>query len=135
MLAAEQAFSLFEAEESEEPVTMDKGYDKVYQYVKKRLFQNGKSDEYEKSQIKARDRIDLWIENKVLPQDYLEDLLKVLDDGGLTGEEIRFINKQTTKSADKVTERISQEYLNRVRTKINKVSEGDETLILAEQLK
>ena len=135
MLTAEQAFSLFEAEESEEPVAMDKGYDKVYQYVKRRLFQSGKSDEYEKSQIKARDRIDLWIENKVLPQDYLEDLLKVLDDGGLTGEEIRFINKQTTKSADKVMERISQEYLNRVRTKINKVSEGDETLILAEQLK
>lgn len=135
MLTAEQAFSLFEAEESEEPVAMDKGYDKVYQYVKRRLFQSGKSDEYEKSQIKARDRIDLWIENKVLPQDYLEDLLMVLDDGGLTGEEIRFINKQTTKSADKVMERISQEYLNRVRTKINKVSEGDETLILAEQLK
>lgn len=135
MLTAEQAFSLFEAKESEEPVTMDKGYDKVYQYVKRRLFQSGKSDEYEKSQIKARDRIDLWIENKVLPQDYLEDLLKVLDDGGLTGEEIRFINKQTTKSADKVMERISQEYLNRVRTKISKVSEGDETLILAEQLK
>lgn len=135
MLTAEQAFSLFEAEESEEPVAMDKGYDKVYQYVKKRLFQSGKSDEYEKSQIKARDRIDLWIDNKVLPQDYLEDLLKVLDDGGLTGEEIRFINKQTTKSADKVMERISQEYLNRVRTKISKVSEGDETLILAEQLK
>ena len=135
MLTAEQAFSLFEAEESEEPVAMDKGYDKVYQHVKRRLFQSGKSDEYEKSQIKARDRIDLWIENKVLPQDYLEDLLKVLDDGGLTGEEIRFINKQTTKSADKVMERISQEYLNRVRTKINKVSEGDETLILAEQLK
>lgn len=135
MLTAEQAFSLFEAKESEESVTMDKGYDKVYQYVKRRLFQSGKSDEYEKSQIKARDRIDLWIENKVLPQDYLEDLLKVLDDGGLTGEEIRFINKQTTKSADKVMERISQEYLNRVRTKISKVSEGDETLILAEQLK
>lgn len=135
MLTAEQAFSLFEAEESEEPVAMDKGYDKVYQYVKRRLFQSGKSDEYEKSQIKARDRIDLWIENKVLPQDYLEDLLKVLDDGGLTGEEIRFINKQTTKNADKVMERISQEYLNRVRTKINKVSEDDETLILAEQLK
>lgn len=135
MLTAEQAFSLFEAEESEEPVAMDKGYDKVYQYVKRRLFQSGKSDEYEKSQIKARDRIDLWIENKVLPQDYLEDLLKVLDDGGLTGEEIRFINKQTTKNADKVMERISQEYLNRVRTKINKISEGDETLILAEQLK
>jgi hypothetical protein len=32
-------------------------------------------------------------------------------------------------------ERITQEYLNRVIGKMNKVFEGDETLILAEQLK
>ena len=65
----------------------------------------------------------------------MKDLLTVLDNGGLTGEEIRFINKQTSKTAEKVMERITQEYLNRVTEKIRKVSEGDETLILAEQLK
>lgn len=135
LLTSEQALSLFEAEASEAPVKVDGEFDKVYQYVKMRLFRNGKSDEDDKLQLKARDRIDLWTEKEVLPQDYLKDLLSVLDDGGLTGEEIRFINKQTTKNADKVMERISQEYLNRVRTKINKVSEDDETLILAEQLK
>ena len=135
MLTAEQAFNLFEAEKSEKPVMMDKGYDKVYQHVKSLLFRSGKSDENEKLQITARDRIDLWTEKKVLSQDYLKDLSNVLDNGGLTGEEIRFINKQTTKSADKVMERITQDYLNRVIEKISKVSEGDETLILAEQLK
>lgn len=135
LLTSEQALSLFEAEASEVPVKVDGKFDKVYQCVKMRLFQSGKPDEDEKSQIKARDRIELWSEKEVLPQDYLKDLLSVLDNGGLTGEEIRFINKQTTKSADKVMERISQEYLNRVVEKISKVSEGDETLILAEQLK
>lgn len=135
LLTSEQALSLFEAEASEASVKVDGEFDKVYQYVKMRLFRNGKSDEDDKSQLKARDRIDLWTEKEVLPQDYLKDLLSVLDTGGLTGEEIRFINKQTTKTADRVMERISQEYLNRVVEKISKVSEGDETLILAEQLK
>jgi len=135
MLTSEQALSLFEAAESEEPVKVDEAFDKVYQYVKTRLFHGGKSDVDEKSQTKARDKIYIWTDKAVLPKDYLEDLLSVLDNGGLTGEEIRFINKQTTKTADKVMERISQEYLNRVVEKIGKISEGDETLILAEQLK
>ncbi len=135
LLTSEQALSLFEAAESEKPVKVDKEFDKVYLYVKTRLFQSGKSDDDEKAQTKARDRIYIWTDKAVLPKDYLEDLLAVLDNGGLTGEEIRFINKQTAKSADQVMERISQEYLNRVVEKISSVSEGDETLILAEQLK
>ena len=135
MLTSEQALSLFEAAQSEEPVKVDKEFDKVYQYVKTRLFQSGKPDEDEKSQTKARDKIYIWMDKGLLPEDYLKDLLDVLDNGGLTGEEIRFINRLTTKTADKVMERISQEYLNRVVEKISKVSEGDETLILAEQLK
>ena len=32
-------------------------------------------------------------------------------------------------------EKITQDYLNRIVAKMNKVEEGDETLILAEQLK
>lgn len=134
MLTAEQALGLFEAAPSEEPVRVNKEFDKIYQQVKTRLFQGGKSDEDEKPQMKARDKIYLWTNNKVLSEDYLKDLLTVLDDGGLTGEEIRFINKQTSKTAEKVMARITQEYLNRVMEKISKVSEGNETLILAEQL-
>ena len=135
MLTSEQALHLFEATESETPVKVDKTFDQVYQFAKKRLFRTGKSDESEKPQVQARDRISLWMEKGVLPKDYLDDLLTVLDNGGLTGEEIRFINKHSTKTADKVKEKISQEYLNRVVEKMSKVTEGDETLILAEQLK
>ena len=62
-------------------------------------------------------------------------MLMTLQIDGLTGEEVRFINKQTSKTTDKVMEKITQDYLNRIVTKINKVEEGDETLILAEQIK
>lgn len=135
MLTSEQALHLFEATETEVPVKEDKAFDDVYKYVKLRLFQNGKPVEEEKSQLKARDRILIWKDKAALPQDYLEDLLTVLDSGGLTGEEIRFINKQTAKTADKVMEKISQAYLNRVVAKMSRVAEGDETLILSEQLR
>lgn len=135
MLPSEQALHLFEATESEAPVNVDKEFDQVYQFAKKRLFRTGKNNENEKSQVHARDRISLWMDKGVLPKDYLDDLLTVLDNGGLTGEEIRFINKHSTKTADKVKEKISQEYLNRVVEKMSKITEGDETLILAEQLK
>ena len=59
----------------------------------------------------------------------------ILQNDGLTGEEVRFINKQTSKTTDKVMEKITQDYLNRIVDKMNKVEEGDETLILAEQIK
>lgn len=75
------------------------------------------------------------MKTKALPKDYLNDLLMTLQNDGLTGEEVRFINKQTSKTTDKVMEKITQDYLNRIVDKMNKVEEGDEILILAEQLK
>lgn len=75
------------------------------------------------------------MKTKALPKDYLNDLLVILQNDGLTGEEVRFINKQTSKTTDKVMEKITQDYLNRIVDKMNKVEEGDEILILAEQLK
>ena len=60
-------------------------------------------------------------------------MLRIIQNDGLTGEEIRFINKLTPKNVSHLLERIPEEYLNRVVNKMNKVEEGDETLILAEQ--
>ena len=87
----------------------------------------------EKSRLEAVDKLKFWKKGKVLPQDYLEDLLRIIQNDGLTGEEIRFINKLTPKNVNHLLERIPEEYLNRVVNKMNKVEEGDETLILAEQ--
>ena len=135
MLTSEQALSLFEAVEAEEAVAVDKQFDKLYQHVKTHLYRSIAKDENEKSRLEAVDKLKLWGKTKVLPKDYLTDLLLIIQNDGLTGEEVRFINKQTSKTANKVMEKITQDYLNRIVEKMNKVEEGDETLILAEQIK
>lgn len=133
MLTSEEALNLFEATLEEAPVAVNDQFDKIYQHVKKHLFRNGTTDEKEKSRLEAVDKLKFWKKGKVLPQDYLEDLLRIIQNDGLTGEEIRFINKLTPKNVNHLLERIPEEYLNRVVNKMNKVEEGDETLILAEQ--
>ena len=133
MLTSEEALNLFEATLEEAPVAVNDQFDKIYQHVKKHLFRNGTTDEKEKSRLEAVDKLKFWKKGKVLPQDYLEDLLQIIQNDGLTGEEIRFINKLTPKNVNHLLERIPGEYLNRVVNKMNKVEEGDETLILAEQ--
>ncbi len=135
MLTSEQALYLFEATTAEEPMAVDKHFDKIYQHVKSHLYRSIAKDENEKSRLEAFDKLKIWMKTKALPKDYLDDLLKILQNDGLTGEEIRFINKQSSKTADKVKEKITQDYLNRIVEKMNKVEEGDEVLILSEQLR
>ncbi len=135
MLTSEQALYLFEAIAEEEPMAVDKQFDKIYQHVKSHLYRSMAKDENEKSRLEAFDKLKIWMKTKALPKDYLDDLLKILKNDGLTGEEVRFINKQSSKTADKVKEKITPNYLNRIVEKMNKVEEGDETLILSEQLR
>lgn len=135
ILTSEQALNLFEALPEEKAEVVDKSFDSIYQNVKKLLFRSGEGNEKEKSRLEAFDKLKHWKKTKALPKDYLEDLLLILQNDGLTGEEIRFINKQTTKTVDKLVEKITQDYLNRIVDKMSKVEEGDETLILAEQFK
>lgn len=135
MLTSEQALNLFEAVETEDAVAVDNQFDKLYQHVKTHLYRSIAKDENEKSRLEAVHKLELWGKTKILPKDYLTDLLLIIQNDGLTGEEVRFINKQTSKTANKVLEKITQDYLNRIVEKMNKVEEGDETLILAEQIK
>lgn len=135
MLTADQALMLFEAQPEEVAQPVDEQFDAIYQHVKANLYAKTSADDKEKARLEASQKLKIWTKNKVLSKDYLEDLMSVLQNDGLTGEEIRFINHQTKATAAKVMAKISQDYLNRVITKMNKVEEGDEMLILAEQIK
>lgn len=135
MLTAEQALILFEALPEEAPLPVDEHFDAIYQNVKANLYAKTSTDDKEKSRLEASQKLKIWNQNKVLPKDYLEDLMFVLKNDGLTGDEIRFINHQTKSSATEVMGKITQDYLNRIVGKMNKVEEGNEILILAEQIK
>ena len=133
-ISAEDALGIFEAEESEAPVAVSKQFEPVYQTVKSKLFMDTVDGENERSRREAYSIIKAWQKNKILSTDYLEDLLLLMRNDGLTGEEVRFINKLTLKVADTLPKKITPDYIKRCIMKINAVDEGEETLILAEEI-
>ena len=134
-ISAEDAFGLFEADESEKPLAVSNQFEPVYQAVKARLFKDIVDTEAERSRREAFSIIKAWMKNKILSSDYLEDLLLLMRNDGLTGEEVRFINKLSIKDADKLPKKITPDYIKRCIIKMNAVDEGEETLILAEEIK
>lgn len=134
MISAEEAISLFEADRHEEPVDLSKNFDTVYQRVKSSLFSSDVKDRNEKEQINALAKIKVLMSKQALPQDYLEDLAQVVRADALSGFEIRFINQLTPKDAPQLPLKISVEYLARIISYQNKVDDGEETLILSEEL-
>lgn len=134
MISAEEAISLFEADRHEEPVDLSKNFDAIYQRVKSSLFSSDVKDRNEKEQINALAKIKVLMSKQALPQDYLEDLAQVVRSDALSGFEIRFINQLTPKDAPQLPLKISVEYLARIISYQNKVDDGEETLILSEEL-
>ncbi len=134
-ISAEDAFGLFEADENEKPLAVSKQFEPVYQTVKARLFKDTVDTETERSRREAFSIIKAWMKNNILSSDYLEDLLLLMRNDGLTGEEVRFINKLSIKDADKLPKKITPDYIKRCIIKMNAVDEGEETLILAEEIK
>ena len=133
-VSAEDALGIFEAEESEAPVAVSKQFEPVYQTVKSKLFKDTVDGENERSRREAYSIIKAWQKNKILSTDYLEDLLLLMRNDGLTGEEIRFINKLKLKDAETLPKKITPDYIKRCIMKMNAVDEGEETLILAEEI-
>lgn len=134
MISAEEAISLFEADINEEPVALSKDFDYVYQRVKSSLFSSDVKDRNEKDQINAQAKIKVLMNRQALPKDYLEDLIQVVKADALSGYEIRFINQLVVKDAEKLLKKIPIDYIERIINTQNRVGDGDETLILSEEL-
>ena len=134
MIPAEEAIAFFKAEKSEEPVDLSPDFDAVYQKVKASLFRSDVTARNEKDLINALAKVKVLIKNQLLSQDYLADLAQVIKADALSGYEIRFINQLAPKDAEKLPLKISAEYLARLINSQNKVDDGEETLILSEEL-
>jgi hypothetical protein len=133
-LTAEEALMLFEAKETELPYETSKGFDKIYQNVKAHLFRNVQNDKNEKERLNAMAKIKVIRQVGVISGDYLHDLMSVIESDALSGFELRYINQLTSKEYSKLPKEIEQEYLNRIITTVGRVDEGDEALILAEEI-
>ena len=134
-LTAEQAMGLFEAEQCEKPAALSEGFDAAYQLVKAHLFNSEVQDKNEKTRLEAMQKVKVMLNKKALPADYLKDLMKVIQSDGLSGYELRFINKLKPSEYPNLLEQIDEYYINRIIETCNHVDDGEESIILAEELK
>ncbi len=133
-LTAEEAIGLFEAEQDEKSATLSNEFDIAYQCTKAKLFSSDTQDKNEKIRLEAMQKIKVMLNNKALSADYLKDLMKVIQNDGLSGYELRFINKLKPTEYSKLPEKIDEYYINRIIETCNHVDDGEESIILAEEL-
>lgn len=134
LLTAEEALTLFCANEDEKPFELSKKFDAIYQNVKENLFKGNNADKNEKERLNAIAKIKLIMQSKTLDKDYIEDIKMAIESDGLSGFELRYINQIAPNNYHKLPKWIDQSYLNRIISTINSVDEGQEVLILAEEL-
>ena len=134
MLPAEEALALFKAEKDEQPVELSKDFDAVYQRVKSSLFKSDVQERNDKELVNAVAKIKALMKSNILPKDYLCDLITVIKADALSGYEIRTINQLTLKEAPSLPQKITPEYIARIVSSQNKVDDGEETLIMSEEL-
>jgi hypothetical protein len=134
-LTAEEAIGLFEAEMSEQPSALSDSFEPAYQVTKSHLFSSDVQDKNEKARLEAMQKIKVMLNRKALPADYLKDLMKVIQSDGLSGYELRYINKLKPADYNKLSDQIDVYYINRIIETCNHVDDGEESIILAEELK
>ena len=133
-LTAEEAIGLFEALPTESPRDLSNEFDSIYQTTKSHLFQSESRDKNEKQRIEALQKVKVMITKKVLPTDYLKDLKNVIENDGLAGYELRYINKLKPSEYAKLPDQIDNYYISRIIETYNHVDDGEESIILAEEL-
>jgi superfamily II DNA or RNA helicase len=134
LLTAEEAIGLFEAELSEQPSALSEGFEPAYQITKSHLFSSDVQDKNEKIRLEAMQKVKVMLTRNALPVDYLKDLIKVIQNDGLSGYELRFINKLKPTEYQKLPDQIDEYYINRIIETYNHVDDGEESIILAEEL-
>ena len=134
-LTAEEAIGLFEADMSEKPATLSDSFEPAYQVTKSHLFSSDVKDKNEKARLEAMQKVKVMLNRKALPTDYLKDLMKVIQNDGLSGYELRFINKLKPADYNKLPDQIDEYYINRIIETYNHIDDGEESIILAEELR
>ena len=129
-LTAEEALGIFEADIAEAPSALTEDFEVAYQLTKNHLFTTDTQDKNEKARLDAMRKVKVMLNRKALSTDYLKDLMKVIEIDGLSGYELRLPSDYP-----KLMEQIDEYYINRIIETCNHVDEGEESIILAEELK
>ena len=134
LLSAEQAIGLFEADAQEQAYKVSDKFDAIYQNLKSKLFVSEANAGNNQPILDAIKKVKVIKSSRLLNKDYIEDLLHALECDALSGFEVRYINQLQKKDYGKLTNLISHEYIIRQLETESKISEGEESLILTEEI-
>ncbi len=139
ILSRKEAIELIEASESEEAEKVSKEFDSVYEELNKNLFNGDTKLTTNKPEQELSDKIEKMQEDFPKEEDYLDDLFSVaINLRGLSGYSERMIRNLDLNEKDAIKnlkEQITSDYLSSQIEKANEIEEGEEALILAEELK
>lgn len=133
-LAPQDAFSILESTPEEKGYKVSERFEHLYNETKKALFEQKASGDNEKTKRDAIDKLRIIAQTNVLDREYLEDLKTALEYDSVPGFVFRQINKLKKQDFTALPEIISREYVHAILHAYDQVSEGPETLILAEEI-
>ncbi len=139
ILTPEEALQIFKAKKSEKSKNPSSSFDHIYQSMKKNLFTRKTDVPKSRSVAEAITQIEYLIDNSRSGQDYLEDLLTVARDlDGLSNGHIKQIKNIKVDDPGQAISELKKiarpSYLQSIIRASQKVEEGDEKLILTQEI-
>ena len=137
-IGPEDAIRLFEAEKSEKPQRVSPQFEAIYQHVKQTLFSKQTHVPHDRGKVEALEKVKLIRDKFPHRKDYLEDLITVIEKlDSLPAhylKQIRAINEHSLDTdLKKLEQDVSHRYLMGLLAKAEKIDEGEECLILAQE--
>jgi hypothetical protein len=134
-----QALRLFTAERDEKAKPVGEGFERAYKAIIGNLFEKKTQVPQDRGKTQAIQKIQALLSARPQFKDYFEDLLRVIRDLDALPEgfarQIRAVNDKTLdEDLAELRKDINPEYLSGLITKANQVGEGEEILILSEEL-
>ena len=130
----QEAFKLLDCNDSEKGYKVSDNFEELYNTAKKALFSDNNNTDTDKNRREVLDKIRIMIQSKACDSEYLEDLKTVINYDAISGYAMRSINRLKPKEYHLLPKLISKDYINKALRTYDNINQGEETLILAQEL-
>ena len=133
-ISPSKAFEVFAANKDEKGYNLSTSFNGLFSKAKESLFVAEGQTEQDKAKRDAYAKINLIMRERSCSIDYLQDLQKAIEYDALSGYSLRQINSLKRSEYRRLPEMISHRYIANVLHSYDLVSQGTESLIIAEEI-
>jgi len=138
-LSPQDALKLFKADISEKAEKVSEAFEATYQTIKNNIFRQKSEVPKDKGYVEAVAKLELFKDLVKGHVDYIDDLLRIIKELDALPDFymklIRAMDKESAKNdLEDLKDKLPHKYLMKIISKAQKIDEGEESLILAEEL-